>query len=477
MLPNSIGFLLFFALVAIVHYALPRAHRWWLLLLASLYFYSSLDPRYLLLLAYCTLAAWGAGLMIARTRARPWLLAGVLAQLAVLVLFKYVDVLIGLAEPVLAPILAAQEALALPRLGWLLPAGLSFYVFSCISYVVDVWRGTQPAERHLGHLALFVAFFPKLIAGPIERAPDLLPQIRDGAVFRQPHVIFGLQLLLWGLIKKVVIADGLVDFVDAGFSTPAFQSPVTVLVGVYFYAFQIYCDFSGYSDMAIGMAAILGFRFRQNFNRPYLSRNIAEFWSRRWHISLSRWFRDYLYIPLGGSRVAPWRQYLNVMIIFGVSGLWHGAALTFLIWGLLNGAFQIAWQVSRPVLARIAAVVPDRLLAPLSVLITFHLVLVAWVFFRAEDVPTAIAVLQRIASSLPALPGLLAAFSYTPAFWLSLGLIGALIVVEWLQERHPVEGWLPTWPVAARWSVYYAGLGALVLIGHWGATAFVYMQF
>jgi alginate O-acetyltransferase complex protein AlgI len=229
--------------------------------------------------------------------------------------------------------------------------------------------------------------------------------------------------------------------------------------------------------MAIGMAAILGFRFRENFRRPYLSRNIAEFWSRRWHISLSRWFRDYLYIPLGGSRVAPWRQYLNVMIIFAVSGLWHGAALTFVVWGVLNGAFQVLWQLCRPLIARIAAVLPAGLFAALSVLLTFHLVLVTWVFFRAEDMPTALAVLQRIGGSLPALPGLLASFSYTPAFWLSLSLILGLLLVEWLHERHPVEGWLPEWPAVLRWSLYYAGLGLLVLVGHWGSSAFVYMQF
>lgn len=477
MLPNSFGFLAFFGAIAVVHHLMPRRHRWWLLLLASLFFYSSFDPRYVLLLAYATLVAWVAGIALQRDRRRLWLVAGVLGQLAVLGLFKYADFMLGLAEGVLRPLLAAHEALALPRLDWLLPAGLSFYVFSCISYIVDVWRGTQKAERHLGHLALFVAFFPKLIAGPIERATDLLPQLRAGGVFSAPHVTFGLQLLLWGLIKKVVIADGLVDFVDAGFTNPAFQSPVTVLIAVYFYAFQIYCDFSGYSDMAIGMAAILGFRFRANFRRPYLSRNVSEFWSARWHISLSRWFRDYLYIPLGGSRVGKFRQYLNLLIVFAISGLWHGAALTFVIWGLLNGLWQVIWLALRPAIGRIARVTPGALFTVLSVLLTFHLVLVTWVFFRADDLPTAMAVLSRIWGALPQLPSLLAGYAYTPALLVSCALIVGLFLFEWLHERRPVEGWLPSWPVAARWAVYYAGLALLVLAGNWGGAEFVYMQF
>lgn len=477
MLPNSLNFLALFGAITVIHYLLPQRHRWWMLLLASIWLYSTFDPRYLLLLAYTTLVAWAAGLLIGQSRNRLWLVLGVVGQLAVLILFKYTDFILETVEPVLRPIMAANETFALPRMGWLLPVGLSFYVFSCISYIVDVWRGKQAPERHPGHLALYVAFFPKLIAGPIERAPDLLPQLKAGGLFAEERFAFGLQLLLWGLIKKVVIADGLVSFVDAGFSMPAFQSPVTVLIAVYFYAFQIYCDFSGYSDMAIGMAAILGFRFRPNFLRPYMSRNIGEFWSSRWHISLSRWFRDYLYIPLGGSRAGVLRQYLNLMIVFALSGLWHGAALTFLIWGLLNGLWQVLWLIGKPVIQTIESMLPRWLFAVLSVLLTFHLVLITWVFFRAPDIATAFAVYKRIWGAIPQLPSLLTGYNYTPSLWYSLTLIVALCFVEWLQERRPVERWLPSLPVAARWSVYYAGLALLIVTGHWGATKFVYMQF
>ena len=475
MLPNSFAFLGLFAGLVVVHFALPRAWRWPVLLIASLWVYSTFDPRYVLLLLYCTLAAWGAGLLVHRHRG--WLWLGIGAQLAVLVLFKYVDFVLQIGDSLFAPLRAAQEAVALPRLGWILPAGLSFYVFSCISYLVDISRGKLPAERHLGYLALYVSFFPKLIAGPIERAPDLLPQLKAGGTFVPTHVVFGLQLLLLGLVKKVVIADNLTGFVDAGFSMPAFQSAVTVLIAVYFYAFQIYCDFSGYSDIAIGLAAILGFVFKPNFRRPYLSRNIGEFWSARWHISLSRWFTDYVYIPLGGSRSGAWARYRNVMIVFLLSGLWHGAAVTFLIWGALNGGFQVLWQLCKAPIGAVAGRLPAPVFAGLSMLLTFHLVLLTWVFFRAPDLATAMAVLKRIFGALPDLPTQIANYSFTPAFWQSVILIAGLMVFEGLQERGGRLADLAHWPKPARWALAYAGLGLLVLFGNWGASSFVYMQF
>lgn len=477
MLPNSFAFLGLFAGLVVVHFALPRVWRWPVLLIASLYIYSTFDPRYVLLLLYCTLAAWVGGIVLDRHRHKGWLWLAITAQLGVLFLFKYVDFLLQIGDSVLAPVVAAHETFALPRLDWLLPAGLSFYVFSCISYLVDIWRGKQVAERHLGYLALYVSFFPKLIAGPIERAPDLLPQLKQGGLFVPAQVIFGLQLLLLGLVKKVVIADNLTGFVDAGFSMPAFQSAVTVLIAVYFYAFQIYCDFSGYSDIAIGLAAILGFAFRTNFKRPYLARNIGEFWSARWHVSLSRWFTDYVYIPLGGSRAGMWARYRNVMIVFLLSGLWHGAAVTFLIWGALNGIFQVLWQVFKRPIAALGAWLPTTIFTALSVLLTFHLVLLTWVFFRAPDLATAIAVLRRIFWAIPDLPTQIASYSFSPAFWQSLCLIAALMVFESLQERGGRLADIAGWPKAARWALSYAGLALLVLLGNWGASTFVYMQF
>lgn len=477
---NSFAFLGFFGLVALAYYLVPHRFRWVLLLLVSYWFYSSFSAPHVLLLGLATLIAYGFGLLLARGResgAKALLALAVVVQLSILAVYKYADFLIGTVEPVLGPILSAGEAFALPRMGWLLPVGLSFYTFSCVSYLVDVHRGTIAAERHLGKLAVYVAFFPKLIAGPIERAGPFLAQLARPVVFTPSLVVFGLQFLLWGLFKKVVIADRLAAFVDAAFTTPDFQSPVTLLVAVYFYAFQIYCDFSGYSDMAIGTAAVLGFRLVENFRRPYLARTVPEFWAKRWHISLMAWFRDYLYIPLGGSRVSIPRRYFNVMLVFMVSGLWHGAGLTFIVWGALNGLYQVVYLMTAAPRRMLARMMPKTLWSALSLLLTFNLIVVAWVFFRAASLDQALAVIGRIWDALPMLPGLLAAYVWTPSLLLSIGLIAVLMAIEVLDEFRPLWDWLAARPVVLRWGFSYALIGALLLIGQWGMTRFIYMQF
>lgn len=477
---NSFAFLGFFGIVALAYYLLPHRWRWPLLLVVSYWFYSSFSPPHVVLLALATFVAYGFGLLLARRvdgRSKALLALAVVVQLSVLATYKYADFLIGTVEPVLGPILSAGEAVALPRLGWLLPVGLSFYTFSCVSYLVDVHRGTIAAERHLGKLAVYVAFFPKLVAGPIERAGPFLAQLSRPVALSPTLVALGLQLLLWGLFKKVVIADRLAAFVDAAYATPDFQSPVTLLLAVYFYAFQIYCDFSGYSDMAIGTAAVLGFRLVENFRRPYLARTVPEFWSKRWHISLMNWFRDYLYIPLGGSRVSVPRRYLNVMVVFVVSGLWHGAGLTFIVWGALNGAYQLVYLMTGRLRGALARIMPKTLWSALSLLLTFHLILIAWIFFRATSLEQAMAVIGRIWGAMPLLPGLLASYVWTPSLLLSVGLIAVLMAIEILDEFRPLWDWLAARPIALRWGFSYALIGALLLIGQWGMTRFVYMQF
>ncbi len=473
---NSFAFLGFFAVLAGLYYLLPQRFRWVLLLVASYWFYSQFQLTYVLLLAYSTLVAYGIGLALARRPGKGLLWLGIALELAVLVLFKYVDFLAGLIEGAWAP-LGVGEALALPRLGWLLPAGLSFFVFSTISYIVDVYRRTVPAERHLGHLALYVAFFPKLVAGPIERAGAFLGQVKAGIRFDSALMVLGLQLLLWGLFKKVVIADRLAEVVNAAFTNPDFQSPVALIVAVYFYAFQIYCDFSGYSDMAIGLAAILGYRLMENFRRPYFSRSVPEFWSQRWHISLSHWFRDYIYIPMGGSRVAKPRWYLNQFTVFIVSGLWHGANLTFVIWGALNGLYQVLYHLLGGPRKALGSRLPAWLWGGLGILLTFHLVLISWVFFRAASVQQAWTVLTKIFGSLGMLPMLLPAYNWNGAFWTSVGLIAVLLLIELLDEFRSLWRWIGERPIAVRWGLYYGLAACLLLIGNWGMTQFVYMQF
>ena len=481
MLFNSFAFLGFFAAVVVVYYLAPHRWRWVLLLIASYYFYSAFQPAYLILLAYATALAYGVGRLVAGRRGTPagrWLLAaGVIGELAVLAVFKYFNFVITSLESALTGVGPFVDAIALPRLELLLPAGLSFYTFSAISYLVDCYRGTIEPERHLGRLALYVAFFPKLLAGPIERAGAFLEQIVKPIRFDPAMATLGLQLILLGLFKKVVIADRLAAFVDAGFTDPAFQSPVTLVVAVYFFAFQIYCDFSGYSDIAIGAAAVLGIQLMENFRRPYFARSVPEFWAGRWHISLMRWFRDYLYIPLGGNRVSTPRWYANQMTVFLVSGLWHGANWTFVLWGGLNGLYQIVYfMLARP-REWLARVLPAWLWDGLAILVTFHLILVAWIFFRAETLSQAWTVITRIFGNLSALPGLMAAYPWTGGFWLSVGLIVVLIAIEALDELRDLWAWLAARPVVLRWGFYYALLACLLVIGQWSMSEFVYMQF
>lgn len=474
---NSFAFLGFFAAVAVVYYAVPQRWRWVLLLAASYYFYSTFKLEYVALLAFSTIVAFCTGLAIGGrggARSRAALAAGIVLELAVLAIFKYFDFFAGSFEALFAKL---GTPVALPRLGLVLPVGLSFYTFSCISYLIDVHRGKLAPQRHLGRLAVYVAFFPKLLAGPIERAGSFLVELAKSVRFDPVMVAGGLQLMLLGLFKKVVIADRLADFVNAGFATPAFQSPVTLLIAVYFYAFQIYCDFSGYSDIAIGAAAVLGLRLMENFRRPYLSCSVHEFWSRRWHISLMAWWRDYLYIPLGGSRVSRGRWYLNVLIVFLVSGLWHGANWTFVLWGGLNGLYQVVYSMSASARKFVSRILPRWLWNGLGVALTFHLVLVAWIFFRAETFAKAWTVITRIVGALPRYPALLAAAKWPAEFWLALGLIVLLVVFEIFEEVHGFWRWLAARPVALRWGVYYAMAAALLVFGKWGVAEFAYMQF
>ena len=484
MLFNSFSFLAFFTIVVVVYYLIPHRFRWLLLVIASLYFYSIFKLGYVLLLlgvalvGYLVALAMGTAQGSARRKAL--LAVGVVAALAPLFVFKYFDFF---AESIDALLLRAQpegSASLMPKLGLLLPAGLSFFTFSCVSYLVDVYRGKLAPERHIGRFALYIAFFPKLLAGPIERATTFLPQILRPVRFTPEGVSLGLQLILWGLFKKVVIADRLAAFVDTTYQTPGFASPVALLIATYFYAFQIYCDFSGYTDIAIGAAQILGLNLMENFRRPYFARSVPEFWSNnRWHISLNAWFRDYLYIPLGGSRVSRPRFYFNILSVYMVSGLWHGAAWTFVIWGALNGFFHLVSMGVAGLKHKLAPGLrlPRPVGAILGILVTFHLVLITWVFFRAASLSDAITIFTRVVEAVPKLPMLFKAFPFTGEIYLSLALIGLLLLVEALDEWGAFWEKLRVRPVYVRWAVYYVLLISLVVIGQWGQQQFVYMQF
>lgn len=333
MLFNSLPFMVFLPIVFALYWLLPHKYRWILLLLSSYYFYMSWNAKYIILILFTTGVSYGAALLLERekvsARRKAVLLLSAVCCLGMLFFFKYFNFFSESVASVLNRFAIPINPIALKIV---LPVGISFYSFQTLSYVIDVYRGNVRAERHFGIYAAFISFFPQLVAGPIERTGNLLPQIKKKQVFCYDTAVYGLKRMLWGFFKKMVIADNLAQYVDMVFAEPSGFQRTDILIAVFFFTIQIYCDFSGYSDIAVGTAKLLGINLVSNFKSPYFSTSVREFW-KRWHISLSTWFRDYVYIPLGGSRCGRARQILNLLITFTVSGLWHGANWTFLVWG------------------------------------------------------------------------------------------------------------------------------------------------
>jgi len=474
---NSLAFALFFIVVVAAHFALPHRYRWMLLLAASYYFYMSWKAEYGFLLLATTCVDYLLALGIAaakRRRVKQLLLAGsLISNLGMLFAFKYFAFATESLQTVAEWVRLSYTA---PSFALLLPVGISFYVFQSLSYTIDVYRGKQQAERHFGIFALYVSFFPQLVAGPIERSTHLLPQFRVAQQFDYRRIVEGLKLIAWGLFKKMVIADRLAVYVNAVYSAPGEQSGSALLLATYFFAFQIYCDFSGYSDIAIGAAKVLGYDFMNNFERPYFAKSIAEFW-RRWHISLSTWFRDYLYYPLGGNRKGAARYYLNVFSIFLVSGLWHGASWTFVVWGALHGVYSVVGRATvswRDGLYQHFTVSPHTKKI-LRTLITFHLICIGWVFFRANSVSDAITVFVRMVTQFR----LSELWKAIEGLHVGLGIIGisCLVGVELFQRKATVRQVLARQAAPIRWGAYAAITLAILLLGKFGGTDFIYFQF
>lgn len=405
MLFNSLHFLVFFTFVTVAYFSLGWKGRWLLLLAASCYFYAAFIPAYLLILFAVIAIDYVAGIWIERNRGgrrKALLIGSLVANVGLLAVFKYYN----FANENLTHLLSVWGSQnPVPNLdqlipGVVLPIGLSFHTFQSMSYTIEVYRGNQPAERHFGIYALYVLFYPQLVAGPIERPQNILPQLWTFPPFDWVRVRSGLMMMAWGMFKKVVIADRLALVVDPTYANLSTMNGSTLTLAAVFYSFQIYCDFSGYSDIAIGAGKVMGIRMMENFNTPYLASSISDFW-RRWHISLSTWFRDYVYIPLGGNRISPVRTWVNTLLVFGLSGLWHGASWKFVVWGALHGFYLVMEQVfSRPN-PRIAQPVADYQLSGwpgklARQLITFALVTLTWIFFRASSLADAQLVLSRI---------------------------------------------------------------------------------
>ena len=399
MLFNSREFIFFFAAVVGLYYLIPARARNLLLLICSYYFYMCWKAEYAVLILASTLVDYYVALRIegsetpGQRRALLGLSLG--TNLGILFAFKYANFFAESARSLLTDFNIFWN---IPTFDLLLPVGISFYTFQTLSYSIDVYKGDLKPEKSFINFALYVSFFPQLVAGPIERASRLLPQFRKEQSPTFSSMISGGQLMLWGLFKKVVVADRLAAVVDYVYSAHGTAGGLTLLFATYCFSFQIYCDFSGYSDVAIGAARILGYDLMENFRRPYFSKSLGEFW-RRWHISLSTWFRDYLYLPLGGNRVSKVRGGVNILIVFLVSGLWHGANWTFVIWGLIHGVWLLLERQFKPLLDAMKQRMPGLSSLVLG-FVTFHIVVISWVFFRAETIGKAVVIVGSILGDL-----------------------------------------------------------------------------
>jgi D-alanyl-lipoteichoic acid acyltransferase DltB (MBOAT superfamily) len=395
---NSLAFLVFLPLFAAGYWATAGRVRLWLMLIASIVFYAWWDWRFVFLLLFSSIVDYSLGILLENEQddgARKRLIVlSVAVNLGLLGFFKYFNFFAGSAAQISRSL---GLGVSYDALTIVLPVGISFYVFKTMSYTIDVYRRTEKAERDLLRFTTFVVFFPELVAGPIVRASRMLPQLRHDHRFRFERMVSGLTLIASGYVRKVAIADSIAPLVDIRFAHPEANNALSLLIGVYLYAFQIYCDFSGYSSIAIGLARIFGFDFGINFGRPYFSRGFSEFWTR-WHISLSSWLRDYLYIPLGGNRGGTVATIRNLMLTMLLGGLWHGASWTFVAWGALHGAYLVMQRVIAPLYQRVirALRVPAFASNGFLVLFVFHLTCFAWIFFRASSFANAWQVLTGI---------------------------------------------------------------------------------
>jgi D-alanyl-lipoteichoic acid acyltransferase DltB (MBOAT superfamily) len=472
---NSLQFWFFFAVFVFLYFRFKHQGQNRLILVGSYIFYGAWDWRFVGLLILTTVVDWFVALRISeaedRRHKKRWLAVSITTDLSILGFFKYYNFFI---ESLVA--LAAQTGISLQPgvLQVILPVGISFYTFQSLAYTVDVFRGRVPATRSLLDYAVYVAFFPQLVAGPIERGWHMLPQVqRDRRVTRE-NLAEGVYLVSWGLFKKVFIADNLSKIVTAVFEGPGPHDGLTTLVAVYAFAFQIYCDFSGYTDIARGLGRMMGFSLLLNFNLPYLATNPSEFW-RRWHISLSTWLRDYLYIPLGGNRKGTSRTYVNLMITMLLGGLWHGAAWPFVIWGAYHGLLLCAHRALRPALAPVLqarSALGAALSRGVRTFVMFHLVCVGWIFFRARSLEQVGEILASIGRGI--------AWSDRGSYYLSwmILLVGFLLIVQLLQAirrdllllHRPRALW-------AQATLYLYLYCSILFLGNLEGSEFIYFQF
>lgn len=474
MLFNTFEFLIFFLAVFLLFFSLPQKRRWIVLLASSYFFYGYWKPSYLILIASSTISDYFISNAIYTLKnqktKKSLLFLSISLNLSLLFLFKYFDFLADSFNN-LSSFVGGDYKLKLLNL--VLPVGISFYTFQTMSYTIDVYNGKLKPEKHFGIFSLFVAFFPQLVAGPIERASNLLPQFHKKIELNYDRFASGAQLILWGLVKKIMIADRVGIVANEIFNSYQDYHGFTLIIGVIFFAFQIYCDFSGYSDIAIGTARVFGYDLIKNFNSPYFSISLTDFW-RRWHISLSTWFKDYVYIPLGGNRTIKWRWYFNLWITFLISGFWHGANWTFVLWGALHGFGLI--------LENILSFSKKRRFNLIRKFWIFGVVCLGWIFFRANDIEDAFQYISRIlvfkSYSLEQISPYIVPVSKNTVFSMDFILGYFVILMLLLVEHHLI--------IKKRWGFIPQGIKVLIcsfvttaifIIGVFKMNEFIYFQF
>ena len=484
MLFNSFHFLVFFPIVVGLYYALPQKFRWTLLLIASYYFYMSWKAEYIILIVASTLVDFGAGLAIenadSKKRKKLWLFLSLFVNLGLLFTFKYWDFF---NESIRDTLNLFSIQFDPSTLKLLLPVGISFYTFQTLSYTIDIYYGKIKPIKHLGIFATYVSFFPQLVAGPIERAKHLIPQFYNKVVFEYERVKNGLLLMLWGFFVKIVIADRLAILVntvykhDDSHNYLLDHTGASLFIASFFFMFQLYLDFSAYSDIAIGAARVLGFDLQSNFRRPYWATSISDFW-HRWHISLSTWFRDYVYIPLGGNKRGVKRHLINLLITFVLSGVWHGASWNFVLWGLLNGLFLIA-QVfidRRKTSKKPKTSFVKRLLQSAVVMLLWGGSLI---FFRAQTFDDAIYVFQNI--SLTGWDNLYELGLTVSEFKFVFYCLVGIYILDYIQEKKDLYKFLSDRNIVIRFAVYIAAILMIIYLGAYGEDVsdnqFLYFQF
>ncbi|MCD7905719.1 MAG: MBOAT family protein [Clostridiales bacterium] len=484
MLFNSADYIIFFITVLVLYYVLPYKLRWIMLLTASIIFYMAWEPALIVLILFSSLVNYACARLIFKNRRNRRLKKGILifcmaVNFGLLIVFKYLVFLCGLLSEVLGFFGASSP---IGEFNIILPMGISFYTFQAAAYTIDVYRGELKPLKNYFRSTLFITFFPQLVAGPIERAKNLLHQLFMQHSFNTDNIVFGLKFMVLGYFKKVVIADRIGIVVDTIFNRPSDFGGISFIVGTLLFTVQIFCDFSGYSDIAIGTAKTLGIDLMTNFDRPYFSRSIKEFW-RRWHISLSGWFKDYVYIPLGGNRVSKPRWALNIFITFVLSGIWHGANLTFILWGALHGLFQIIGKIKDETIGRFK---PEFFLFDLiSGLITFCLVAFAWIFFRANSLSDAFYIVSNLGSDLGRITDgqylyetvLGWGLGFYPLLW-SLGAVGILFLIEAVSFKENIVKLTDRLPFVIRFCFYFGLVFIIFRMGVFDSGAeFIYFQF